>query len=205
MILRVLSTVIAVLAAVTVLVGTIWPVSPLREIRIVLLQWAMVLGGFAFLLAFLNLLRANLKRLQRKGRGRAPSLIIVLSAVATVALVWWEMFTVGEVGVWSRQLVQAVLIPGESALLALTSVTLLLAGMRVLRARRTAGGLIFVMVAVLMLIRTLPYVGIVRNIADWIERVLAMAGMRGLLMGIALGTLLAGIRSVFVTRPYADE
>ncbi len=205
MILRVLATVVAVLAAVTVLMGTFWPVSPLREIRAVLLQWAMVLGGFAFLLAFLNLLRANLKRLQRKGRGRAPSLIIVLSAVGTVALVWWEMFTLGDVGIWGRRLVEAILIPGESALLALTSVTLLLAGGRALRARRTAGSLIFVAVAILMLIRTLPYVSVVRNIADWIDRVLATAGMRGLLMGVALGTLLAGIRSVFVTRPYVDE
>ena len=205
MLLRVVATVVAVLAAVTVLVGSFWPVSPLREIRAVLLQWAMVLGGFAFLLAFLNLLRANLLRLQRKGRGRVPSAIIVLSAVGTVAIVGWELFTQGSIGVGSQRLVEAILIPGESALLALTSVTLLLAGLRVLRARKTVGGLIFIVVTLLMLIRTLPYVGIVGNIAAWIERVLATAGVRGLLMGVALGTLLAGIRSIFVTRPYVDE
>mgnify|MGYP006285372217 CR=1 FL=1 len=205
MILRVIATVVAVLAAVAVLIGTFWPVSPLREIRTVLLQWAMVLGGFAFLLAFLNLLRANLKRLQRKGRGRLPSLIIVLSALGTAALVLWEIFALGTIGLWSQRLVDAILIPGESALLALTSVALLMAGLRTLQTRRTVGSLIFVLVVVLMLISTLPYLGILGDIAAWVDRVLATAGMRGLLMGVALGTLLAGIRAVFVTRPYADE
>jgi hypothetical protein len=205
MLLRVLATVVAVLATVAVLAGTFWPVSPLREIRAVFLQWAMVLGGFAFLLAFSNLLRANLKRLQRKGRGRMPSLIIVLFAVGTAALVSWEMFTVGGVGTWGQYVVDAILIPGESALLALTSVTLLLAGLRALRTRKTTGSLFFVLVAVLMLIQTLPYVGVVGNISAWIEGVLAIAGMRGLLMGVALGTLLVGMRTVFMTRPYVDE
>lgn len=205
MILRVIATVVAVLAAMVVLIGAFWPVSPLREIRAILLQWAMVLGGFAFLLAFLNLLRANLKRLQRKGRGRIPSLIIVLSALATAALVLWEMFVVGDIGVWGQRLVDAILIPGESALLALTSVALLLAGLRALRTRRTVGSLIFMLVAILMLISTIPYAGVIGDIAAWVDRVLATAGMRGLLMGVALGTLLAGIRAIFVTRPYADE
>ncbi len=81
MIRRILATAIAILVGVTVLVGGVWPVTPLRELRAILLQWVMLLGAFAFFLAFLNLLRANLARLNRKGRGRFPSLLIVISAL----------------------------------------------------------------------------------------------------------------------------
>jgi hypothetical protein len=204
MILRVIATAIAVLAALTVLAGTFWPISPLQEIRTILLQWAMILGCFAFTLAFLNLLRANLKRLQRKGRGRIPSLIIVLFALGTTGLILWELFTVDQIGIWGQNVMRAVLVPGESALLALTAVTLLAAGVRALRNRRTFSSLLFMLVVVLMLVRAVP-VPVVGDISNWIERVLATAGMRGLLLGVALGSIIAGLRAIFVTRPYVDE
>jgi hypothetical protein len=164
----------------------------------------MILGCFAFTLAFLNLLRANLKRLQRKGRGRIPSLIIVLFALGTAGLILWELFTVGQIGIWGQNVMRAVLVPGESALLALTAVTLLAAGVRAVRNRRTVSSLLFMLVVVLMLIRAAP-LPIVGDISNWIERVLATAGMRGLLLGVALGSVIAGLRAIFVTRPYVDE
>ncbi|MGC9399433.1 MAG: hypothetical protein ACP5HM_09885 [Anaerolineae bacterium] len=205
MLLRVIATAVAVLSTLTVLAGTFWPVSPLREIRALLLQWAMVLAAFAFTLAFLNLLRANVQRLRRKGRGRIPSLIIVLSALGTAGVLLWEFFTVGRGGPWSLNLMRVILIPGESALLALTSVTLLTAGLRMLRTRRTVSSLLFVLVVMLILVKALPYVGPLGAVAEWVEGVLATAGMRGLLLGVALGTVIAGLRAAFVTRPYVDE
>lgn len=202
---RVLATTIAILVGVTVLVGGVWPVTPLREIRAILLQWAMILGAFAFLLAFLNLVRANLARLKRKGPGRFPSFLIIISALATVALVGWELFWVDNGGIWSQYLVEYFLVPGESALLALTAITLLLSGLQIFRARRNLGSLLFVAIALLILLQTVPFTGLLGEIAAWIERVLALAGMRGLIIGVAIGTLLSGLRTLFITRPYVEE
>ncbi|MCD4739050.1 MAG: hypothetical protein K8R89_07315 [Anaerolineae bacterium] len=205
MIRRILATAIAILVGVTVLVGGVWPVTPLRELRAILLQWMMVLGAFAFFLAFLNLLRANLARLNRKGRGRFPSLLIVISALGTVILVMWELLWQGSSGVWSQYLVRNFLVPGESALLALTAITLLLSGLRILRVRRDFNSVLFLTVALLLLLKTVPTGGVLRDLATWVERVLALAGMRGLIIGVALGALLSGLRTLFVTRPYIEE
>lgn len=199
---RILPTVVAISVGILVLLGSFLPISPLREVRLFLIQWAMILGVFAFLLAFLHLLRVHLTRLGRTGKGWSISLLVVLSAISALLLV----FTQGPTSLWSQHLVKDFLVPGESALLALTAVTLVLAGMRMLRARRTAGSALFLLITALMLVGTVPYVGILGEIADWIQRVPALAGMRGLLLGVALGTTMAGLRVVFgATRPHSDD
>ena len=199
---RTLPTAVAISVGILVLLGSFLPISPLREVRLFLIQWAMVLGVFAFILAFLHLLRVHLTRLGRRGKGWSTSLLVVLSAISVLLLV----STQGPTSQWSQHLMNDFLVPGESALLALTAVTLVLAGMRMLRARRTAGSILFLLIAVLMLVGTVPYVGILGEIADWIQGVPALAGMRGLLLGVALGTTMAGLRVVFgATRPHSDD
>lgn len=199
---RALPTAVAISVGILVLLGSFLPVSPLREVRLFLIQWAMVLGVFAFLLAFLHLLRVHLTRLGRRSKGWSTSLLVVLSATSALLLA----FAQGPTGLWSQHLVQDFLVPGESALLALTAITLVLAGMRMLRVRRTAGSIIFLLITVLMLVGTVPYVGILGEIAGWIQSVPALAGMRGLLLGVALGTTMAGLRVVFgATRPHSDD
>ena len=199
---RTLPTAVAISAGILVLLGSFLPVSPLREVRLFLIQWAMVLGIFAFILAFLHLLRVHLIRLGRRGKGWSTSLLVVLSAISVLLLV----STQGPTSQWSQHLMNDFLVPGESALLALPAVTLVLAGMRMLRARRTSGSILFLLIAVLMLVGTVPYVGILGEIADWIQGVPALAGMRGLLLGVALGTTMAGLRVVFgATRPHSDD
>jgi hypothetical protein len=100
------------------------------------------------------------------------------------------------------------LIPGESALLALTAVTLIVAGMRILRARRTAGAVVFVVAAGIVLLTTVAYsvsppvLGVLRQGVD----TLAAAGMRGLVIGVALGVTLTGLRVLLgIDRPHSDE
>lgn len=203
---RVIATVIAIIVSLVVLTGVVWPVSPLHEVRLLFLQWAKVLGAFAFLLAFLNLLRANLRRMRRSGAGRISSLLIILSALGTVGMVLWELrISDGNAGAVGQFLLRHVLIPGESTLLALTAVTLVVAAVRILKERRQVESVLFILIVLLMLLRTLPYVGVIGDIANWTERVLATAGLRGLVIGVALGTLVTGLRSLFMTRPYVDE
>ncbi len=204
MIKRVLPTVTAMLAGLFVLLGYFLPLDFLVLLRDFLLRWAMVLAVFAILLAYLSLLRVHLIRLTRSRKNKITSLLVVLSALGSLGLVMWQ----GAAGEWTQQLLNGILVPGESALLALTAVTLIIAGMRLMRIRRTLGGVIFVIAATMMLLTTVAYsyypdvLAVIKQGLD----VLTTAGMRGLVLGVTLGVILAGLRIIFgFDRPHSDQ
>lgn len=205
---RILPTVVAVSTGIIMLLLTLLPAPGLNSIRTLLLQWAMFLGAFAFILAYFQLLRVHLARIRSAKHDKFTSLLVVVSALAGLIIVLAErILKKGEgSGTASQWLLMNILVPGESTLLALTAITLILAGMRILRARRTAGSIIFLLVALLVLLGTVPYLGILGEATAWIQNVPALAGMRGLLLGVSLGILLTGLRVIFmVTRPHSDE
>ena len=138
---RFLPTIVAMLAGILVLLGYLLPLSSLATLRdVILLRWAVVLAAFALIAAYLSLLRVHLLRLTSARKKKFTSLLVVLSALGTLVLVLLQ----GIDGFWTQQVLTNILIPGESALLALTAITLVVAGMRILRARRTAGAVVFV-------------------------------------------------------------
>ncbi len=201
---RFLPTVIAMLVGILVLLGYFLPLEFLAVLRDFLLRWATVLAVFALLLAFISLLRVHLLRLARTRKNKITSLLVVISAIGTLILVLWQ----GVAGAGAQWVLQRVLVPGESALLALTAVTLIGAGMRILRVQRTLGGVVFVIAAALTLLTTVAYNVYPTIFAALRQGVdtLATAGMRGLLLGVALGILLTGLRVIAgFDRPHSDE
>jgi hypothetical protein len=110
-----------------------------------------------------------------------------------------------------RLVVDGVIVPVEASLMALLSVTLLYASIRLLRRRPDLMSIVFLLAAVLMLAAsaTLPFgevVPVSSLLRPWMANVLAMGGMRGLLIGIALGTLTTGLRALFgADRPYGGK
>jgi hypothetical protein len=202
---RFLPTVVAMLVGILVLLGYLLPVEFLTTLRdMLLLRWAMILAAFALIVAYLSLLRVHLIRLSGARKGKATSLLVILSAVGTLILVLAEDVD----GLLTQQVLNAVLIPGESALLALTAIMLIVAGMRILRARRTAGAIVFVVAAAIILMTTVAY-SIYPNILAGLRQgvdTLATAGMRGLVMGVTLGITLTGLRVILgIDRPHSDE
>jgi hypothetical protein len=202
---RVLPTIMAMLVGILVLLGYLLPLEFLAKLRdVILLRWAVILAAFALILAYLNLLRVHFLRLASARKKKFTSLLVVLSALGTLVLVLVQ----GAEGTWTQQVLNAVLIPGESALLALTAVTLIVAGMRILRARRTAGAVVFVVAASIILLTTVAYSVYPNVLAVLREGVdtLATSGMRGLVMGVALGVTLTGLRVLLgIDRPQSDE
>jgi hypothetical protein len=201
---RFLPTVIAMLVGLLVLLGYLLPVEFLVLLRDFLLRWATVLAVFAMILAYMSLLRVHTLRLTRARKNKITSLLVIVSAVGTLVLVLWQ----GVGGTWTQQLLNGILVPGESALLALTAVTLIVAGMRIMRTRRTMGGVIFVIAAAIVLLTTVAY-SFYPNILDALRQgvdMLATAGMRGLMLGVALGVTLTGLRVILgFDRPHSDE
>jgi hypothetical protein len=169
-----------------------------------LLRWATVLGAFALLVAYLSVLRVHLTRLFRTKKNQFTSLLVVVSALGSLGLVVWQ----GVEGQWTQQLLNVVLVPGESALLALTAVTLIVAGVRIFRTRRNAGGIVFIVTAVFVLLTTVAYnvyPDFLVSLRQFVDAI-ATAGMRGILMGVALGVTLTGLRIILgIDRPHSDE
>jgi hypothetical protein len=202
---RFLPTIMAMIAGILVLLGYLLPIESLAMLRdVILLRWAVVLAAFALIVAYLSLLRVHLLRLTSSSKKKFTSFLVIVSALGTLVLVLVQ----GVEGAWTQQVLEAILIPGESALLALTAVTLIVAGMRILRARRTAGAVVFVVAAGIILLTTVAYsvyppvFEVLRQGVD----TLATAGMRGLVMGVALGVTLTGLRVLLgIDRPHSDE
>ncbi len=195
-------TAIAVVCGFLVLLGYLLPVPALKSIRIDLVRWATVLGAFALLLAYGNVLRVHLARiLQKQSKHRIASFLLVGSAVASLVLVLAQ----GPEGTLVQTVVRSVLIPGESALLALTAVTLVLSGMRLLRTRRYISSVLFIVVVALYLFSAIPIV-FPRVLAVMLQFVDAAAtgGMRGLLLGVVLGIVMTGLRIILgIDRPHS--
>lgn len=197
-----LPTLIAVTSGLLVLLGYLLPTPALTSLRIVLVKWATVVGAFALLLAYLNLLRVHLARLfQRQGKQRVASLLLVISALGSLVLVLVQ----GPDGLAIHFVLRYVLAPGEAALLALTAVTLIVSGIQAFRTQRTWHVAIFLVTAILALVG-----GTLTNYAPWLVPIKGLAdavvtgGMRGLLFGVVLGIILTGLRIILgVDRPHS--
>ncbi len=199
---RILPTAFAIFSGILVLGGLLFPQYPqLAMARLILLRWAMVIAAFAFILAFANLLRVHLYRIGRHGKRRFTSLLVILSAVIVAPVVFIE----GPTGLWSRRVMEGLLVPGEGALLALTAITLTLAALRMLRVRRGWGSFLFLIVLLILLLGAIPYLPEMGAVAAWVRSVPAMAGMRGLVLGVALGVALTALRVMLgLSQPHSD-
>lgn len=199
----IIPTVVAVICGIITLIGALLPVQIFNDLRQIFVQWAAVITVFAFILAYSSVLKVHIARIAHKGKERISSLILLISALATLVIVILQ----GPEGYIPQYIVQNILVPGESALLALTAITLLVAGMQILRTRRDGYGIVFFLVVVITLFATVPY--FYNVIFDTILSLLnsaAVAGMRGLLLGVVLGTTLTGLRLIFgIDRPYSNE
>ena len=196
-----LPTAVAMLVGMLVLLSALIPVAGLEYTGFLLIQWGMVLGAFALLLGYFNILSIHLQRIIQRRKNWSGSLLLILSALGSLILIVWQ----GPGGLGPQLLLRHVLIPGESALLALTAITLIIAGMRIFRTRRGVNSVVFIVVAGVILLSTVPYFGILSRVKAEVTN-LAAGGMRGVLIGVAIGTTMTGLRIILgIDRPHSDE
>lgn len=198
---------IAIVAGVLVLLGYLLP-TLLGGLRQYLIQLAVILTAFAVLLGIFNLASVHWKRATgpKAGAKNIYSAVLLLSLLLTILLVG----IAGPTGFWSIWLVNTFQIPVEASLLAVLAVVLLFAAARLLSRRLHWASLLFLSAAVLVLIgiAPLPYFGqftLLSNLHHWLSSVPALAGARGLLLGVALGSIATGLRILMgVDHPYGD-
>ena len=200
---RYIAVAIAIVAGLIVLIGYFVPA--LAGVQDVLLNWAIILAGVAALVGVFNLISVHGDKVRRREKGSLYSAILLISLFASFIF----GLALGPDNPNMRLLVSAVIVPVEATLMALLSVTLLYASIRLLRRRTDLMSIVFLLTVVLMLIAsaTLPFSSPLNDlIRPWIQQVLALGGARGILIGVALGTLTTGLRVLFgADRPYGGN
>lgn len=199
-------TTIAAITGTLVLLGYLFPVDRLTRTRDTLIEWAAIVAAFAFLLGLFNVVHVHGRRLLRSRQGKFYSLALLAVAAITALITILQTPS----GAWTQAILEYGINPLGASLTALVAFTLVLAAFRLLRARRSGEAIVFVLIVILALATSTPLLGLERlplfgSIRDWLVNVFGMAGMRGLLLGVALGTLMTALRVlVGVDQPHSE-
>lgn len=196
-----LSTALAIAFGLLVLVGLFVP--DLADLRNRILNWAMLLATTALLLGLLNLLQVHYQRIRNREHG-------LYSAVLIAALVITFVVTLlqGSDSQTAEWIFNYLIVPVETSLLAVLAISLTLAAARSLQQRTDLMNMVFIATLVVLLLGAGPLFGMelpyfTRVLAPYINNVLALGAMRGLLIGVALGTITTGVRILLgADRPY---
>jgi hypothetical protein len=205
-ILTAIVTAIAIAFGLIVLAGYFVQFPLLVILQRSLLQWAVILAAIALLVGIANLFAVHWRKASSTQKGNFYSALLVISLLITLGVAGY----LGPTADWSLWLYNYIQIPVETSLMAILAVVLAYAGVRLLRRRLNVFSAIFIATGLLMLLGTAPLFGVVIpglhgpfGIRAWIAQVPAVAGARGILLGVALGTIATGLRVLMgADRPF---
>lgn len=200
------STAIAIGVGLVVLLGYFIDFSLLVNLRTIFLQWAVVLAAVALLVGVANLITVHWRKVTAKKKGGVYSIILIVSLIGTLVVVGYF----GPTGFWSLWIFNYIQVPIESSLMALLTVVLAYASTRLLKRRVDLFSLIFVATILIILLGSAPLLGIEvpglhgpGGLRSMIAQVPAVGGARGILLGVALGTIATGLRVLMgADRPF---
>jgi hypothetical protein len=204
-IIPILSAMAAISAGIIVLLGYFVSIDPLPDLRLLLTDWAIVIAGMAVLVGIFNLVAVQMEKIRTRQKCGVYGALLVLSLIDTFGF----GLLLGPDDPFMRMAVDAVIVPVEAALMSILAVTLIYASIRLFRRRMDATSVLFLVAAVVFMVAMMPTpFGPIpgERIILFVEGAVARGGARGLLIGIALGTLLTGVRVLFgADRPYGDN
>jgi len=210
------STSLAIGVGIVVLLGYFFGGDPSGEattlglVRAFLLQGAIVWAAVAMLVGIFNLASVHLAKI-RSNEEALYSFILLFTLITTLGIGLYdivETFTQQEINftrtTWVFNYIQ---LPIETSLMAVLAISLTYAAARLLARRLNLISVVFMGVVLMLLIGAVPQVAaqatILAEIRQWILRVPTIAGARGILLGIALGTIATGVRILTGSdRPY---
>ena len=177
-----------------------------------LLQAAAALSAVALTIGIINLFNVHVKKAAEGG----PTAWTSGTLAGALGLTFLAAFILGPTGSVvgfepANWLFRYIQVPIETSLVALLAVSLIYAAARLLRRNPNTFSIVFLSTAVLVLLGgSLLGTGgfgvvseFVTSIREWIVSVPAAGGARGLLIGVALGAVAAGLRILIGTdRPF---
>ncbi|MFN8411056.1 MAG: hypothetical protein U0Z26_01575 [Anaerolineales bacterium] len=216
---RVLTIAIAIASGVLVLLGYFFPeFMGLGSIQPFLLNTALLMAAAAALVGVWNLTVVHADKIRRREKGGVYSAFLIAFLVMTIAAglipPGYVLLRVGAENVIpSEILFKGIIFPVEASLMGILTISLLYAAIRLLRRRTDLMSIVFIVVAVLIMLgsATLPIafggnIPVLSSLSQGIKNVLAVGGARGILIGVALGTLTTGLRALIgADRPYGGK
>ena len=205
MINRIVSTVVAMRVGLLVLIDFFINSAPVNALGLYLVRTASIVAAFALVLGMVNVLTVHLYKISNRESGWAYSWVLLGALFFTLGV---GILTGGPGSIQMRKLFEAVLFPLEATLFSLMAFFVFTAAYRTFRVRSLETGL-FVIFGLLVLLGQVP-VGArlwdqLSVIKDWVLEVPALAGARGILLGVALGSAATGLRVLLgIDRPYVD-
>lgn len=184
-----------------------------RDLTSLFLQLVAVTVAVTVVIGLVNLVVVHLGRMFRLRRGWPYSLVLLVSFFAVVGLTLAERAGLAQPApgepAYTAILLDSVEVSIESSLAALLLFSLVYGAYRLMRKRVSWTNLLFTLVLLVVLLGALPLPGagisLLAQIRDWLMAVPVTAGARGLLLGIALATVVAGVRVlVGQDRSYRD-
>ncbi len=200
---KIFLTAIAVGTGLIVLAGYFFRFNAFQLLRNTLVNWAVILAGVALWIGIGNLARVHWGRIKKRNSGWGYSSVLLISLLVTLAVSAYF----GPTAAPSMWIYNHIQIPLETSMLALLCVILVFALTRLFNRKFDAYTTLFLATIILVILGTISLPGVefstLRGIRSWVAQIWAGAGSRGILFGIALGTVAAGIRVLLgVDRPY---
>jgi hypothetical protein len=205
---RVINVFITMVFGLTVLAGyflsSLFPM--LAVVQTQLLNAAITLAGVAALMGIINLFSVHTDKVRRGEKGSVYSALLVISLIVT--FLFGVILRPGHIAM--QVVVNGIIISTESALMGILTISLLYAAIRLLRRRVDVMSILFLITTAVILFgsATLPFgdVPLLGTFSRWVTQVLALGGVRGILIGVALGALTTGLRVLFgADRPYGGS
>jgi hypothetical protein len=212
---RIIATVVAIVVSLFVLADLfvsqwdreIFGITGLRQtidgVGFFLVGWASIVIAFALLLGFANVISVHWTRIRSRKPGAIYSVVLLLSLIGTLVIGYS-----GPTSENGQFIFEFILKPLEATFFALLAIFIATAAFRAFRIRNLET-FFFVLFALIVLLGQVPISIYIWPelpvIKDWILNVPTLAGVRGILLGVALGTIATGLRVlVGADRPYTD-
>ena len=195
---------ISSITGLLIILGLFFPWSPFDLIRKTLLEWAVIVGSIALIIAVLNLIVVHWNKVftETKKDYASPFFIVGFIIVLLVGLL------LGPGNEFFINLTSTTIITVESTLLAVLALSLSLASYRFFMKKQNLLAFIFGISTVIFLLSfsgimalmdKIPFMRFLNNFINS----LPIAGSTGILIGMALGAIVTSLRVLFgFTRPY---
>ena len=198
---RILAIIAALACGLLVLVDFFVVEPVIDALGAMLVEGALILAAFALLLGVLNLIGVH-ARMNGTPGSRRYSAILLVALVATMAIGILRPASYALTWVFDY-----LYFPLQATMGALLAFFIVSAAFRAFKLR-SVSALILLVTSVLVLITQLPFSAALSPLLpaarEWIYAIPVTAGVRGILLGVALGTVATALRVLLaVDHPYA--
>lgn len=199
-----ISTIVAISVGGVILLEYFIPIPILGSFRSSLLSAAITVSGVALLMGVGNLFYVHIDKIRQASSTALYSFFLIIALFITFFLTVFQSPS-AELPTW---IFTNIHIPAETSLMAVLIFSLTFATIRLLSRKPNLFSAVFIMSMLLTLIGSGPLFGLQipllgDTISSFVTLILAGAGARGILLGVALGTVATGIRILLgADRPF---